>query len=42
MEHFQSQLWLILGNYELVPSIKGTLVFAVFRILLDPYNLTEK
>ena len=41
MEHFKNQLWLIIGSYQLSPELKANVVFAVFRILLDPYNLTE-
>lgn len=42
MEHFLSQLWLILGRYRVQAEIRASLMFQTLRILLDPYNLNVK
>jgi hypothetical protein len=39
MEHFLSQLWLVLGEYQISSEIKTHSLFTLLRILLDPYNL---
>ena len=39
LQHFCSQLWLILGSYEIEVQIEGNLLFATLRILMDPFNL---
>jgi hypothetical protein len=41
MEHFLSQLWLILGEYQILSEIKANLLYASLRIFMDPYNLNE-
>ena len=44
LEHFLSQLWLILVRYQLDDrtGISAKSLYSVLRILLDPYNLTAK
>lgn len=41
MEHFLSQLWLILGEYRILSEIKANLLYTSLRIFMDPYNLNE-
>lgn len=42
MEHFLSQLWLVLGEYKILSEIKANLLYTCLRIFLDPYNLSEE
>lgn len=41
IEHFLSQIWLVLGDYNIKSEIKATLIYSSLRIFMDPYNLTE-
>lgn len=42
LEHFLSQLWLVLGEYSILSEIKANILYTCLRIFLDPYNLSEE